>query len=308
MYLLRLLLKNFQGHKNFEVRFVGPGVNIITGDNDAGKTTIFRAIYTLATNRPTNPEKAYITDGEKIQKIVLETTDHRIIRKKNYLSLKYLDTGEMIEFPKFKTNFPEQIIEALPLIDLNWQRQLEKHYLVLQTPGQAGKILENLLGSGDATKMIDALKSKLSKNRTNFLVAKKMIEESTEFLSDAKEEEIDKAMEMTEEIKQLEQKLEELKKERHEINVHLDTLEQRPSCKEEELNNLLQGVEWISSAVQTLENLEYEFNEITNLLERSQKPNEYENNLLSEQAKLTKMRSQLEICPTCGTILGMKEE
>jgi DNA repair exonuclease SbcCD ATPase subunit len=47
----RIEIKNFQAHKNTEIDF-DPGVNVISGASDAGKSSIFRALLWVITNRP----------------------------------------------------------------------------------------------------------------------------------------------------------------------------------------------------------------------------------------------------------------
>ena len=47
----QIRLENFQGHVDTRIDLV-PGVNVITGQSDAGKSSIVRALWWLLNNRP----------------------------------------------------------------------------------------------------------------------------------------------------------------------------------------------------------------------------------------------------------------
>ena len=47
----QLTLRNFQSHKASRLRF-HPGVNVITGPSDSGKTALLRALLWAVRNRP----------------------------------------------------------------------------------------------------------------------------------------------------------------------------------------------------------------------------------------------------------------
>jgi exonuclease SbcC len=49
IYIQKLKIKNFQSHHDTEIEF-GPGINVITGTSDAGKTSILRAIMFVLYN------------------------------------------------------------------------------------------------------------------------------------------------------------------------------------------------------------------------------------------------------------------
>ena len=51
MIFKKLILKNVQRHKDLTVHFT-PGLNVIRGANQRGKSTIIRSLFWLFTNRP----------------------------------------------------------------------------------------------------------------------------------------------------------------------------------------------------------------------------------------------------------------
>ena len=64
-------LKNYQGHKDSSLE-LHPGVNIITGTSDKGKSSIMRSIEWVRTNRPLGTEMIRELDGEQVQDVLTE--------------------------------------------------------------------------------------------------------------------------------------------------------------------------------------------------------------------------------------------
>lgn len=72
MLLTKLTLINFQKHRHFEYNFT-KGFNTIIGKSDAGKTAIFRALYSLFYNQLA---KHHVTTGQRHTEIVLDLSDN----------------------------------------------------------------------------------------------------------------------------------------------------------------------------------------------------------------------------------------
>ena len=128
-----LELNNFQSHKNSTLEF-DPGVNIIIGPSDSGKTAIIRALRWLVWNRPSGDAIRSTWGGETSASIQIdEQTIERIKDKVDEYKL-----GE-IEFKAFGTNVPEEIIQALNLNEINLQQQLDSPFLLSSSPGEVAK-------------------------------------------------------------------------------------------------------------------------------------------------------------------------
>ena len=61
----KISIKNFQSHPNTELE-LDPGINVITGSSDNGKTSIFRALYWIIYNRPSG--NSFISNWIKDEK------------------------------------------------------------------------------------------------------------------------------------------------------------------------------------------------------------------------------------------------
>ena len=127
----QLIIQNFQSHKDTELNF-HPGVNIIVGDTDSGKSGIMRAFRWLKDNRPTGEGFRSWWGGKML--VETFTDDAHIIHQKDKQDEYILgDT----HFTAFKTEVPEEVRRALNFTDINIQRQLDGPFLLSKTSGEA---------------------------------------------------------------------------------------------------------------------------------------------------------------------------
>jgi exonuclease SbcC len=125
-----LKLINFQSHKKTELEFA-PGINIIVGASDSGKSSILRGLKWLIWNRPLGDNFRSNWGGTTIVKSVIN--DNTIIRKEGNSKLYKLNDTE---FTAFGTTVPEEITKAIDINDLNFQQQLDSPFLISNTSGE----------------------------------------------------------------------------------------------------------------------------------------------------------------------------
>jgi DNA repair exonuclease SbcCD ATPase subunit len=123
-------ISNFQSHKDTHLEF-SPGVNIIVGSSDSGKTAILRALKWLTQNRPSGDEFRSHWGGET--KVTTFTDDAHIVRLKDKEN-KYI-LGDS-HFTAFGTDVPQEIKQVLNLNEINLQQQLDQPFLLTDTPGE----------------------------------------------------------------------------------------------------------------------------------------------------------------------------
>jgi len=168
-----LTVKNFQIHKERTIEFT-KGLNVIIGDTDVGKSALVRSLYLLIMNQPRSGEKIFQNKFTKdpLEVQIKDESGNCIKRtKRNY----YMNNNQM---KAFGTDIPEPVVELFPFKDINWQKQLEQHFLILQTGGGAAKILNNSTGMQDQETLIKEVKTKISKHKSN---VKRLIKNNQEY-------------------------------------------------------------------------------------------------------------------------------
>jgi len=128
-----LTLQNFQSHKQSSLEF-DPGVNVIIGPSDSGKTAIIRALRWLVWNRPSGDAFRSTWGGDTDVLILIENC--LLSRRKGKTDQYFL---EDTEFKAFGKEVPAEIIQALNLNEINLQQQLDSPFLLTSTPGEVAK-------------------------------------------------------------------------------------------------------------------------------------------------------------------------
>lgn len=168
--LKTLIVENFQSHKSSEIEFV-PGVNLIYGQSQSGKTAILRALNLVVNNKPRgdnfirhNTKEASVSlIGERDGK-VFSVTRTRGDKENCYL----IDVGgEESEFRAFGADVPEKVRELLNLTDVNIQDQLSPYFLVLDPPGQIALYIRTIAKLDEIDDIISALSSKIRTTDTD---------------------------------------------------------------------------------------------------------------------------------------------
>ena len=131
-----LNIKNFQSHKETTLDF-HPGVNVILGATDSGKTSIIRSLRWLIWNRPGGDDFRSDWGGETSVEII---TDNQSIRrskdKENLYEIGAVKSQDYKELKAFGTKVPEEIQQLLNIDDTNLQKQFDSPFLISATPGE----------------------------------------------------------------------------------------------------------------------------------------------------------------------------
>ncbi|MGB9866661.1 MAG: AAA family ATPase [Bacillota bacterium] len=156
--LVRLTLENFQSHE-FTQMELSPGLNVIVGASDQGKSAIIRALRWLLFNEPRGSD--YVRVGASGPcRVTAELDDGTVISRerwgnRNSYRLRR-PSGEELHFEGFGTEIPEEILRAhgvrkIALDDqvevaLNLSTQLEGPFLLNQPGSVRAKAIGRICG------------------------------------------------------------------------------------------------------------------------------------------------------------------
>jgi len=221
MFIKKIQLKNWQAHENFEIKF-NADVNIITGQSDAGKSCIRRAIEWILFNANIS-EQSYRREGTKETSVTIWLDNGFEIERirsntLNRYILRHKDIEEKI-FDSFGKVIPDEVQQAIGLseieidsdkINLNVSEQIKLPFLLDKPASFRSKLFNKLTGN----EVLDKLFKELNKYSLKF---KREISE-TEELSNKQEEQL------------------------VECSLHYKTLKKQLSSVNEEYNKLKEDV------------------------------------------------------------------
>lgn len=265
--LKRIRLKHFQIHKDKEVVFT-KGINVIVGDNNRGKSAIIRALYMVLENLPRGADKAFHRENSKLPlEIELEDNQGNIIKRKKK---KYYLNGVL--YKAFNNEVPQPIKEILPLKAINWHKQLDSHFLILNTPGAAAKSLGVSTGLEEQETIIKEIKERLSDNKSeikrlhaNHLEAKDKIKELRPVVS---------CLLQARSIKEKQSKLEEQEEEISFITDLVNNLEKlERKARELNLDQYLVVITQLLDLYKQYEAQEHDHENLVDILERLEDTN-----------------------------------
>lgn len=168
MKISKLIVDNFQGHVHSELEF-SPNVNIITGDTDSGKTSLFRAMVKAVRDTPHGAEfistwaddctiSVELDDGIVVNRIVSGKKDSEGKVQVDKHAYQIIQDGNTEAYTGFGMTVPQDVISAfkMPLIpvgkdgiDLNFSDQHNPYFLVKKSDGLARVKLFSRLSHAD---------------------------------------------------------------------------------------------------------------------------------------------------------------
>lgn len=171
-----IIIENFQSHKETKLEFV-PGVNVIIGASDSGKSAILRALNWAATNRPLGDSFRSEWGGET--KVGIRTIDaHKVERIRTASKNEYILDGEPLK--AFGTEVPEEVTNILLLDSYNIQSQMDPPFLLSHTPGEAARMLNKAASIDDIDRVISGISSSLNRINSDIKYKEKQLKENEE--------------------------------------------------------------------------------------------------------------------------------
>lgn len=184
-------IQNCQSHKDTYVEF-SPGVNIIVGDTDSGKSALLRSLRYCLWNRN---NKALRSNWGGVLKVELSIDGNLIVRESGTKEIYKLND---LEFNSFGTKVPDEVAQVVNMTDINNQEQIDSFFLLTETPGYIASYLNKIANLEQIDSVTKSIKSELNETKRLInhqekdLKSKKTELESFSFLSEFKKD-IDEA-------------------------------------------------------------------------------------------------------------------
>jgi exonuclease SbcC len=169
----QLTIRNFQSHKDTTLD-LDPGVNLIVGQSDSGKTAIFRALKWLVTNRPSGESFRSSWGGDT--EVMLALDDGKVFRLKGKKASHYILNGAE-PFTALGTEVPESIAQALNINELSWQAQMDPPFLLSASPGEVARTLNEVADLDKIDTTLVNINRMAKDNRTALVTAAQLKQE-----------------------------------------------------------------------------------------------------------------------------------
>lgn len=169
-------LKNFQCHKRRVIK-LQPGVNVLVGENDSGKTAILRMLRWLALNDTRGDRYVHHGADRASGTVVVGGLD--VVRKKGPGGNSYfIGDKEYVSFGVGKV--PDQVAETLLLEPINFQDQGDPPFWFGLTPGQVSKELNEIINLEAIDRSLSAIGKRIRKTKARIEVHSENVQTARE--------------------------------------------------------------------------------------------------------------------------------
>lgn len=282
-----LFLRNFQSHKSTNLHF-DPGVNVIVGASDSGKTSILRALRWLIWNRPSGDSfRSSWGEETSVEATMLggSRDGWKLTRKKDtnlneYHKHHVTSTGSHRVYKAFGADVPEEIREILNIGEINLQQQLDSPFLLTSSPGDVAAHFNRIakldkidIGTSNVNKEIRAIQSDIKHQEAELEGHKTDLENYSHLEKFEAKVEVLEFLQK-EYVKTLfnEDKLTELKDTIDDLNQQI-AVQQEMLGLEENVNSLLdllEGQHTLTDLIDNIIDIETDLEESNNLLRNEQ--------------------------------------
>ena len=164
-------IQNFQSHQHSVLDFA-PGVNIIKGTSDNGKSSIIRAILWAGKNQPLGfAFKSKFAPKEETTRVAIEFSDDKwIVRERGEGINQYLTSECEDPFKAFNTEPPKEVSDLLNFGDHNIQGQHDGYFLLQSSSGEVARLFNRIVGLDiidSSTKKISSIVDRTKASVTN---------------------------------------------------------------------------------------------------------------------------------------------
>jgi len=183
-YIKSVKIHNFQSHEDSFLEF-HPGVNIIVGPSDSGKSAIMKAMRWVTKNRPLGVKSIksnFASDNEPIN-VRIDFDEGQWIERfrggeKNcYLTPEHKH-DDFIE--AFRAGVPDEVERIVNIPDYNFHSQFDRLFLLEYTSGQVAEELNNVAGLDVIDDVYARISSIIKESKRDIGVVEKTISDLEE--------------------------------------------------------------------------------------------------------------------------------
>jgi len=298
----QLDIKDYQAHADSHLEF-DPGINIIVGSSDNGKSAVLRAMLWNLTNKPDGT--SFIRHGQKGACVSVKLDDGTVVERerKGATVNEYRMDGEV--FKKLgRGSVPEEIQQALNLSpDINIQGQLDSPFLLSQTPPEIARVLNKVAHLEEMTESLsNASKTirEVHRDISSSEAEKERIEEQLESL-----QWVSKAQEDLNAIIAEDDKAAEIENQLCDIRRALDSLlkTDKQIKSSEKLMKLDKQISKLDEALKQHDELDRRLDTIDRLLTTIEETDTKMKNCQASLKQVEKQLKEFDVCPYCGGTL-----
>ena len=182
--ITQVKIQNYESHKNTIVN-LHPGLNIIVGESDKGKSGFFRAFNKCRTNRPLGGGmKPLYWEGDGLVQITFDEGQSISWVQNKQGNFYQVGNSDLINAG---TDVPEEIKAIFNMEEINCQTQIDRSFLMFETAGERGRILNKLAGLDKIDSTIANSKSDIRKIQSSKKIQEQLIAEYQDDLIKYKE-------------------------------------------------------------------------------------------------------------------------
>lgn len=153
-------IENFQNIAKAKID-LDPGINIMIGESDQGKSAIVKALNWLCFNRPQGD--SFVRDvgpNKKASRCSVSIDLDEGIKIKRYRT-EGVNAYEIngVKKKALRTDVPEEVLKALKVSETNIQTQFQPFFHLSQSPGQRAKTLNSAVGLNEIDEVLARVNS-----------------------------------------------------------------------------------------------------------------------------------------------------
>jgi hypothetical protein len=159
-----LEIYNFQSHESSKLEF-HPGLNVIVGPSDNGKSAVIRDLIWIIRNKPDG--FGFVSHWNLTEKGALRSATYsvltydegkKLIRRRTKDLNQYEVKGRILD--AIGRDVPSDVEKALDITEINIQEQLDPHFLLSDSAGEVARILNRTIRLDDIDKLLALVEQK----------------------------------------------------------------------------------------------------------------------------------------------------